>query len=415
MKKEMTRRDFLKIGGITLLASGIGGVLLKEWLGKTGIAALASGLAGTPASHTLVVVQLSGGNDGLNTVIPYTQGLYYDARPHIGIKASDVLKLTDQFGLHPNMQDLQKLYQAGQVAIVHGVGYPNPILSHFRSMAVWKTGDRSVRDQTGWLGRYLDATASKSSDPLRAINVGNLTPLALVSQKSDIPSVIRPSAYRLAAERSNWWDPTFSTATRAMYASGSADAFSFVREEGGQMYQGIDEVAGYAGKMNPSSGYPQNSLGGQLEVVAGLLGAGVPTKVFYTQMGGFDDHASEESHHGTTLGDFSSAVGAFMRDLTKRGLQDKVTVLAFSEFGRRVKENGSMGTDHGEAGPVFLLGSRVKGGMYGEFPSLQQTHNGDLGYTVDFRSVYATALQNVLQVNPKDALGATFETIPCFA
>jgi uncharacterized protein (DUF1501 family) len=170
----------------------------------------------------------------------------------------------------------------------------------------------------------------------------------------------------------------------------------------------------FAQKDSKCSGYPQNALATQLEVVAGLLGAGVPTQVFYTQMGGFDDHAGEESHHGVTLGDFSSAVGAFMRDLGQRGLQDKVTLLAFSEFGRRVKENGSMGTDHGEAGPVFIVGSNVKGGMYGQFPSLQQPHQGDLGYTVDYRSVYATVVQHVLQVNPKDVLGASFETIPCF-
>jgi uncharacterized protein (DUF1501 family) len=414
MTKEMNRREFLKLSGMTLLATGLGGFLLKELLSKTGVAAIASGLTGSSPAGSLVVVQLSGGNDGLNTVIPYSQGAYYDARPHIGIQQADVLKLDDQFGLHPNMQDLQQLYQAGQVAIIHGVGYPNPILSHFRSMAVWHTADPTVRAQTGWLGRYLDSTWSKSADPLRAINLGTVTPLALGSQKSDVPSIIRPASYRLAVEHSNWWDPVFASAARNMYNGTLTDDLSFVREEGQQMYQGMDEVALYAGKLKPSSGYPENPLASQLEVVAGLLGAGVPTKVFYTQMGGFDDHAGEESHHGTTLGDFSSAVGAFMRDIKKRGLQDKVTILAFSEFGRRVKENGSMGTDHGEAGPVFLVGANVKGGMYGQYPSLQKTHQGDLSYTVDFRSVYATALEHVLQVNPKDVLGASFETLPVF-
>ncbi|MCL6601005.1 MAG: DUF1501 domain-containing protein [Alicyclobacillus macrosporangiidus] len=412
--KKLTRREFLKVGGLTLLATGVGGVLLKEWLNRSGAIALASATASSSGGHALVVVQLSGGNDGLNTVIPYTQGWYYDARPTIAIKQADVLPLTQDLGLHPNMQDLQRLYQAGHVAIIQGVGYPNPILSHFQSMAVWHTGDPTVHTQTGWIGRYLDITSTGKDNPLRAINIGTTTPLAMVSQHSDVPSVARPSTYRLAAERSHWWDPAFTSAARAMYAAQVNDMASYAREQGQKMFLGLQEVEQYAGKMKTASGYPATALGAQLQVVAELIGAGVPTQVFYTQMGGFDDHAGEESHHGTTLGDFSASVGAFIRDLENRGLADRATVLAFSEFGRRIRENGSGGTDHGEAGPVFLVGHRVKGGLYGESPTIRHTHDGDLAYAVDFRSVYATVLEAVLQVPAKDVLGANYERIACF-
>ncbi|MCL6593720.1 MAG: DUF1501 domain-containing protein, partial [Alicyclobacillus sp.] len=376
-------------------------------------------------SDVLVVIQLSGGNDGLNTVVPYTQGWYYDARPTIGIKQADVLPLTQDIGLHPNMQDLQHLYQAGQVAIIHGVGYPNPILSHFQSMAVWHTADPSLRQGTGWLGRYLDVTASPNADPLRAINLGTLAPLAFASQTSNVPSLLRPNTYRLSAEQTAWWSPALASAARALYdnsnssslagaESGGIHPYTYVRQQGLALYRGMQELEGFSGKIKTATGYPQTPLAAQLQVVAELLGAGVPTRVFYTQMGGFDDHAAEESHHGTTLGAFSASVGAFLRDLSQRGLAQRVTVLAFSEFGRRIKENGSGGTDHGEAGPVFLVGPRVKGGFYGEAPNPNHTHNGDLAYAVDFRSVYATVLESVLHTPAKDVLGGTYETLPCF-
>ncbi|MCL6636617.1 MAG: DUF1501 domain-containing protein [Alicyclobacillus sp.] len=415
MKRYLTRREFLKIGGLTLLATGLGGALLKEWLQR-------AALVGAPAlahnaNDVLVVVQLSGGNDGLNTVIPYTQGWYYDARPNIAIQQKDVLPLTSEVGLHPNMQDLQHLYQAGQVAIVQGVGYPNPILSHFQSMAVWHTADPALRQHTGWLGRYLDLTATPTADPLRAINLGTLAPLAFAAQKASVPSLIRPNTYRLAAEQSAWWNPALAAAARTLYAQdadpGSTDPLAYVRKQGQQLYGGMQEMEGFSGKIKPSSGYPQTALGAQLQVVAELMGAGVPTRVFYTQMGGFDDHAAEESHHGATLGAFSASVGAFLRDVQQRRLADRVTLLAFSEFGRRIKENGSGGTDHGEAGPVFLIGPRVKGGLYGEAPTPRHTHNGDLAYAVDFRTVYATVLEGVLHTPAKEVLGASFETLPC--
>jgi uncharacterized protein (DUF1501 family) len=340
----------------------------------------------------LVIVTLYGGNDGINTLIPYADNAYHDARPDLAYAAGDVLHLDGQLGLNPAMKGLVGLWNERRLAIVRGVGYPKPDHSHFRSMDIWQTASPAEPVSTGWIGRWLDATGD---DPLRAVNVGHVLPPLAVGEKCTAaalsPSKARPGqtdgldAIMAALGTDDPTDtPAMAAVRKAYRAARTTDkAFASVKPA--------------------ADGH--NSLAAQLGVVANAVKARVPARVYTVQLGGFDTHAGERDTQQRLLGTFDEAVTSFLHQVS----DPNVVVMAYSEFGRRVRANASHGTDHGTAGPVFVAGAPggpVKGGFYGEEPSLTDLDNGDLKYTTDFRDVYAELLARTVGTDPTPSVGA---------
>lgn len=373
----------------------------------------------TTQQRVLVVLQLGGGNDGLNTVIPYTDGAYYAARPGLGIKAEQVLRLDDRYGLHPSMTGIKALYDRGLVAIVQGAGYPDPNRSHFRAMDIWHSASTAEHLTTGWIGRLLDATAQETDTHWRAANVGSAAPLSLLGERSFVPSLESVPAYVLQT------DPRYPrqadrrvTDWAQLYAQQAAwgGKLALLSHTGLEAYRSTVELQAASGAYTPRATYPQSPLSSALRTVAQLITSGLGTGVAYVTTGGFDTHARQTQDQGNMLGTVSDAVRAFYDDLDAHGRTADVTTLAWTEFGRRVHENGSGGTDHGTATPVFLFGGGVRGGLYGDPPSVAALDgNGDLRFTTDFRSVYATVLERWFAVDPALVLGARYPVLGLWA
>jgi uncharacterized protein (DUF1501 family) len=377
----------------------------------------------------LVVLQLAGGNDGLNTVIPYADDVYHRSRPKIGIAADKVLRINDQIGLHPRLVSVRSLYDQGELAIVQGVGYPNPNRSHFRSTEIWQTAADSDRTlNTGWIGRYFDACC-QGADPAIGVNIGGQTPQAFASAEPKGISFARPEQFRFDASQSA--DPAAAEAffrsmnetTEGGNEGGSigmlqgnpdagGDTLDFLRRTALDAQLSSDRVLEITRKSKAPVPYPAGNLANSFNLVARLIGGGLPTRVYYVGHGGYDTHGNEVGAHDRLMTDLDAALGAFTADLKAQGNFDRVVLMTFSEFGRRVAENASGGTDHGAAAPLFVLGGGVKAGLYGRMPSLSDLQDGDLRHNVDFRSVYATVLGNWLGAPSKDILGGTFPVLP---
>ncbi|MBS4728493.1 DUF1501 domain-containing protein [Mycobacterium sp. SM1] len=345
-------------------------------------------------SGILVIVTLYGGNDGINTVIPYADNAYHDARPELAYAPGDVLHLDEALGLNPALRGLAGLWSEGKLAIVRGVSYPQPDHSHFRSMDIWQTASPAEPVSTGWIGRWLDATGD---DPLRAVNIGAVLPPLAVGEKCTAaalsPSVTPQSEEPFAATMAALGaadpgdTPAMSAVCAAYRAARSADT----------TFATFAQVK--------ASEKDRNPLAAQLALVARAVRAGVPTRVYLAQLGGFDTHADERETQQRLLQTFDEAVAGFLRDMAADRYGKNVVVLAYSEFGRRVAANASQGTDHGTAGPVFVAGAPVKGGFYGEEPSLTDLDNGDLKPTMDFRDVYYDLLVHALGTDPTPSVG----------
>lgn len=407
----LTRRQFL---GRSALAMA-GSALVPSFLTRAALAAQQGGSLGRSGDDTiLVVVQMSGGNDGLNTVVPYGLDGYYEARPNLGIKQTDVLPLTDHIGLHPQMGKIQELYQAGQVAIVQGVGYGNPILSHFRAMDIWQTAAPDSYESRGWLANYLSSTSLDDANPLFAASISGQLARALYGNGVSVPTIASMQAYqyrtdaRYATDRSNqlgyanWvYGQDYSSPIEAHIARTGANAIA--------SSEGVQRTAGaYSSQVE----YPTFPLANSLKTVAQLMAAELGTRIYYVTFGGFDTHSAQANNHSRLLGGFSDSVSAFLADAEQMGKADRVLLMSFSEFGRRVRENGSSGTDHGTAGPMFLIGPRVKGGIYADHPSLVTLDdNKNLRYGVDFRAVYGTTLDSWLGADHTLALGTRYENV----
>lgn len=336
----------------------------------------------------LVVVTLYGGNDGINTLIPYADNAYHDARPELAYAPGDVLHLDSQFGLNPGMRGLAQLWSQRQLAIVRGAGYPKPDHSHFRSMDIWQTASPAQPVSTGWIGRWLDATGD---DPLRAVNIGPVLPALAVGEKRTAAAL---STAQVAARQADRFDAIMAglgvddpTDTPAMAAV--RKAYRAARTTN-KTFESIKPAAN-----------DHNSLAAQLGMVTAAVRARVPTRVYMVQLGGFDTHANERGTQQRLLQTFDEAVSTFVRETTNRN----VVVMAYSEFGRRVRANASQGTDHGTAGPVFVAGAPVKGGFYGEEPSLTDLDRGDLKYSTDFRDVYFELLSRTVKTDPTPSVG----------
>ncbi|MEM6820984.1 MAG: DUF1501 domain-containing protein [Verrucomicrobiota bacterium] len=413
-----TRREFLK-STVTAVAAGW---TLPSFIHQTAWSIershIASGLQAATGRDNpiLVILQLGGGNDGLNTVVPFAHDAYYTARPNLAVKASSVLKLGDEFGLNPALSGIKSLYDSGNAAIINGVGYPNPNRSHFRSMEIWHTAsDSNKNEHYGWLGNYFDNTCQGSPEPSNGISIGNNPPQAFHGKKQIGISMTSPKSYQFIED-----EPTPDGNSETMTGdsinelNGSAPAedslqnLDFLRRTTMDAEVSSETIHTMTKAQKNTISYPQTKLGRDLSLVAQLIAGGMPTRVYYVNHGGFDTHANQQGTHTRLITEFSNAVSAFCSDLKKMGHFDRVLMMSFSEFGRRVKENGSRGTDHGVAGPTFLFGGNLKGGCYGKYPSLTDLTKGDLKHNTDFRSIYSTILDGWLKTNSQSILKRKF-------
>ena len=355
----------------------------------------------------LVIIQLSGGNDGLNTVIPYNNDLYYKERPTLAIAKNDVIKLNDEVGLNPSLTPLKRLYDKGYLSIINNVGYPNPVRSHFRSMDIWQTASNSNEySQSGWVGRYLDHYGKQ---PHSAIEIDESLSLAMKGENGNaIATQDAKSFYNLSK------DPYFKNLNKhqndahlsehnlgylykSMIAAESSAKYIF---ETSKTFTSLQE-------------YPNNKFGKQLKSTAQFINSGLQTKVFYTSLSGFDTHVNQLNTQERLLGQYADGVEAFVQDLKTNDTFKDTLILTFSEFGRRVKQNASVGTDHGTANNVFIISENLKKpGFYNNMASLSNLDdNGDLKFEIDFRTIYATVLDKWLEVDDKKVLNTSFKQL----
>lgn len=385
-----TRREFLRhTAGAALLATS---PALPGFLARTARAA-------TPERErsVLVVVQLSGGNDGLNTVVPYRDDAYYRLRPTLAVPPDDVLRLDDGLGLHPEMVALKELYDDGLLGVINNVGYPRPDRSHFRSMDIWHTAVTEPEDVAcGWLGRAADRKPASDVPYLMQVDDAAL-PLALKSERTLVPSIDRLETF---ADRP---EEAVEAAVRAPRADASDD-LQFVQRVSLNACRQAARIREVASAESPGVDYPGFRLAARLRQIARLIAADFGPRVYYTSLGGFDTHSQQVLTHPRLLRELAGSVGAFFADLRARGVLDRVLLMTFSEFGRRVAENGSRGTDHGAAAPMLLAGVGVQAGLHGGVPELAALEAGDVPYRVDFRSVYADVLGGWLGVPAGEVL-----------
>lgn len=426
-----TRREFLSTGlalasaSLTIPAflnsSAFG--LPRNWWGGNSI-------PGVPDGRILVVIQLSGGNDGLNTVIPYTEAAYYKARPAIGIPEARALKLgKSNVGLHPAMAAMADLYNDGVMSVVQGVGYPNPNRSHFKSMDIWHTAETSATGD-GWIGRYFDSECcgtgkgesgtpeKKDPDPQAGIAIGREAPLAMRGRLVTPLSFESADLFRWTGKDVNkdLGDPYDALTRRPVTDQGEGNA-AFLTRTALDAQVSSDTIR-RAVAARPRVAYPGTELARQLQMVASMIHAKLSTRVYYVSMGGYDTHAGqggEQGRHSQLLGQFAQAVKAFLADLKAQGNDSRVLTMSFSEFGRRVGQNASNGTDHGTAAPMFLFGPMVKPGVLTEHPSLTELDQGDLRFTTDFRTVYAGVLEGWMKADSKKILSGTHRAMPVIA
>jgi len=410
-----TRRDFL-LSGLGLMGAIMYGPDLLGCLAQQ--AEAAPRVVG--ASKILIIVQMSGGNDGLNTVIPYTDPAYLKIRPTIGIKPDVVLKLDDKIGLNPNMTPFQDLFKAGKLAIVQGVGYPNPNRSHFRSIEIWQTAEPKKVKDTGWIGRYLDLAnggKTKVDNIFPAINVDPILPKTLSAQKVVVPSISDVKNFTFKADPRYEADRTAQLTTfNNIYQKYPLNRpyVEELRRVGLDTTEASDSIAKMVATYKDGAKYPNNGFGKGLQFIAQLIIGGVNCSIYNISMGGYDTHTNEQNAHQNLFKTLTQGIEALQKDLEAHGMDKDVAVMTFSEFGRRVGENGGRGTDHGAAAPMFIIGAGVKGGITGDQPSLTDLDDGDLRYKTDFRCVYATVLERWLAADSKAVLGDKYDQLDLF-
>ena len=367
----------------------------------------------TAREKSLVVVQLSGGNDYLNTIVPYGDDEYYDFRKTVHINQESVLPVDSTYGFNPNLGPIKQLYDEGKVAVINGIGYDNPNRSHFRSMDIWHTALPDEIGNEGWLGRVIREIDPSGENVLTGVNFGRGLPRALGVRGVPVASVGNLETYGLFTDIED--EATRSLALRAfahMYGGvqGKDPVLDFLGQTGSNALKGADILRTAPEKYSSSIEYAANPISQSMKSVAQVLFADLGTRVFYTQHGSFDTHSGELTSHAKLWQEVSGAIGDFYDDLKEHGREDEVVVLVFSEFGRRIKDNGS-GTDHGSGGVAFVIGSEVKGGMYGQYPSIREADQleGDLHFNNDFRSTYSTIIENWFGLDAVPIVNGTFE------
>ena len=429
--KLCTRRDFLRTSAL----GGAVGWTIPTFLANT-FASLhaeakdANNVVTGKDGTILVVLQMAGGNDGLNTVVPYSNDYYKKARRRVGLDAKSVLKIDDTIGLHPNLTGFKELYDAGSLGIVQGIGYPNPNRSHFRSTEIWQTASDSNKNEPyGWIGRYFD-NACKGADPTVGVNIGRQMPQAFSAIHPKGVSLDSPKNYRfVSSEHAKRGEMDSEEHTyREMNGLENADMdggsigavhgptkhvgspLDFIERTALDAQISSDKILAISRNVESHGKYPQSELANSLKLVAQLIGGGLPTRIFYVSQGGYDTHANQLNAHERLMRDLGDSVKAFVEDLKAQGNYERVMVMTFSEFGRRVAENANNGTDHGAAAPMFVIGNKIKSGLLGAYPSLAPADlvNGDLKFTTDFRTVYAAVLENWLKTKSEPVLGKKF-------
>jgi len=364
----------------------------------------------------LVAITLYGGNDGLNTLIPYSDSLYFSSRPDISYPAEKLLQLDSSLALNPSMGGIKSLWDEKKVAIIRGVGYPKPDRSHFSSMAKWQTGNPLSHVSTGWLGRWID---TQPTDPMLAISLGSVLPPLLAGAKksgSALPlgGLIIPSG-QLAMDCTQLSAPSSSDSKlMALAASTMKNLFNISDSITPILKKNVPGSPVELPTINGGNAGGDTNLSQQLDIVAKLIDAGAPTRVWSVSLGGFDTHANEANAQAALLGVVSDSISRFVTQLKSTTRSRDVVILVYSEFGRRVVGNASQGTDHGSSGPVFVIGEKIKGGFYGDQPSLSKLIDGDLAVTTDFRSIYATILEKVLKSPPERILNGWKKKIPFY-
>ncbi len=384
------RRTFLQTGSLATAS-----LLVPRFL-----KAFENGATVPPGNKVVVVLQLTGGNDGLNTVIPYRNDIYYSSRPRLGIERSSALSLTDEAGLHPALTAFKSAYEDGSLGILNSVGYANPDRSHFRSMDIWHTGSKSSDYwSTGWLGRYLDEQCKSCSHPTQALEIDDVLSLALKGEHQKALALKDPR--RL-----------FGSSNEKFFAQLAAQQHQHHHEAPvDYLYKTLSETVSSAdyiykqSRLRPSATlYPKTELGSSLKTIASLIFSDINTKVYYVSLGSFDTHINQPAQQQRLFLQMNDAVDAFVKDLKKENRFDDVLLFTFSEFGRRVAQNRSNGTDHGTANNMlFISGGLKQKGLINELPNLAQLQDGDLQHNVDFKQVYATVLNHWLGA-PDDAI-----------
>ncbi|HEY3242916.1 MAG TPA: DUF1501 domain-containing protein [Phycisphaerae bacterium] len=415
-----TRREFLHRG---LYLIGVGATI-PSFLERTAWAfgdptaetGLGTARLGTD-DRVLVVIQLAGGNDGLNTLIPFRADPYFKARPRLAIPKDEVLKINDEWGLHPAAKGLKSLLDDGQLAIIHGVGYPNPNRSHFKSTDIWSTASPDGRLHEGWIGRYFDncCKGADPCDPQSGIAIVGEEPLAMLGEKFHPVAFQRPDTLTIrAAERDKGLGKTIEEMNAPVdepASSGRIRTLDFLRRTAMDARVSSDQIRKTV-ESNARPEFGRNGLAQSLQMVAKMIAAKMPTRVYYVSLGGFDTHSNQAARHRQLLEQLGSALQAFVAALKESGHWDRTLVMTFSEFGRRVAENASGGTDHGAAAPLLVAGGAIKPGLLGKAPSFENLVNGDLAHTVDFRTIYAAVLGDWFKADANKILGGKFERFP---
>jgi len=368
---------------------------------------------------TLVVVQLTGGNDFMNTIVPYTNGHYYDARKKIVMSQEDVLPINDTLAINKNASPFKRLYDEGRMAIVQGIGYPNSNRSHFRGMDIWHTCEPDRVGSEGWLGLAVREIDPRGENVLTGVNVGQGLPRAMAVAGVPVTSISDLEGYGVMKkiEQEQLRDKALQ-AFKDIYgqAIGSGVVAEYIGKTGLDVIRGADMLSEVAANYSSSVEYADNSIAKSLRDVARIHLSGLGTRIFYTNHGGYDTHANELPSHPKLMSDLSGAISDFLDDLEEHDASEDVAILVFTEFGRRMRDNGS-GTDHGSGGGAFLFGKNVKGGLYSEYPSLDPAeweHGEDLKHTIDFRGIYGTVLEQWLGIEARPIVKGEFEQISPF-
>ena len=390
------RKQFIQVGSLATAS-----LMLPKFL-----KAFETGQLVPPGNKVVVVLQLSGGNDGLNTVIPVRNDLYYKSRPGIGISKSTALTLNDEAGLHPVLETFRDLYDEGNLGIINSVGYPNPDRSHFRSMDIWQTASQSTEYlNSGWIGRYLDAQCSGCDKPTQAIEIDDVLSLAMKGNNMNGMAVKDPRRLFGTANES-----FFRDVVKSQQQNKGEEAVDYLYKTMAQTLSSADYIFRQS-RLHPSAAeYPKTELGNSLKTIASLIFSDINTKVYYVSLGSFDTHINQAAQQQRLFTDMNTSVKAFVKDLKQNNRFDDVLLFTFSEFGRRVSQNASGGTDHGTANNMFLVSGGLKQkGLINAMPDLIDLQDGDLKYKVDFKNVYATILDKWLQADSKLVLGQQYQ------
>ena len=439
MKSSLhTRREFLRTSALGAAAAWTLPVFLeKTFFALDAMAAGAATQAVTGKDNTiLVVLQMAGGNDGLNMIVPYADDVYYRSRPKLGLTADRIIKLDSHVGLNNSLTGLKSLFDDGHLAIVQGVGYPNPNRSHFRSTEIWQTASDADRTEShGWLGRYFDSCCS-GADPTIGVAIGEELPQAFVAKTPTGVTFSKPEQFRWQPSgkagitredaffrQLNGMDDEAATTPPDGATIGAIpgrnrpdqSAADFLQRTALDAQISSDKILAIARKYKSTVPYPPGQLASSLSMIARMIAGGLPTRVYYASQGGFDTHAGQQNAHDRLMGQINDAIGAFAADLKQQGNFDRVLLMTFSEFGRRVAENANGGTDHGTAAPMFVVGGAVKPGLYGKHPSLTDLDHGDLKFNTDFRTVYGTVLDRWLKAPSETVLGRKFPGLALIA